>query len=484
MIDKGHVDTDPLVLIPGIQGRWEWMAPTIEALAQRHRVLTFLARRGERRRIRVRRAGSRLIDRLIDRAAERRATRDRRVVRRVDRGAVRRAASRSRRGARAGVDAVAAVAARLGSRQSASKYPRADAAAVRDARMPRALAPEMFAARARWPSRAAARRSSTRGARLAVSALAAADGDVGARLDGDRHRQRLPRVTAPTLVITGEPLDRVVPVESTLEYLELIPGARHVVLPGTGHIGLSSKPREFAARGPVLWRISTEATLPGRRDGRVAMRIMNVDLPGPAGRARGAARRAGAIAAARARSSSRIRTRSRAARCTRRRSFRARKASRASAAPCCGSTSAASGRARARSTRARARWQDFRAALDFMAARYPGDAALGRGVFVRLVDRARDRRGRRRACRVLIGIAPPVKRDGYSFARTLETTKPKFLVQGDLDELCPLKDMWAFYAKLKEPKELVVIDGANHLFDGKTRGSRRRARGAARETSR
>src|SRR5687768_17084812 len=31
----------PLVLIPGIQGRWEWMAPTIDALASCHRVLTF-----------------------------------------------------------------------------------------------------------------------------------------------------------------------------------------------------------------------------------------------------------------------------------------------------------------------------------------------------------------------------------------------------------------------------------------------------------
>ena len=28
--------------------------------------------------------------------------------------------------------------------------------------------------------------------------------------------------------------------------------------------------------------------------------------------------------------------------------------------------------------------------------------------------------------------------------------------------------MWAFYAKLKEPKEVVVIDGAGHLFAGKT----------------
>jgi alpha/beta superfamily hydrolase len=31
-----------------------------------------------------------------------------------------------------------------------------------------------------------------------------------------------------------------------------------------------------------------------------------------------------------------------------------------------------------------------------------------------------------------------------------------------------MRDLWAFYAKLKEPKELVVIDGANHLFEGKT----------------
>ena len=28
--------------------------------------------------------------------------------------------------------------------------------------------------------------------------------------------------------------------------------------------------------------------------------------------------------------------------------------------------------------------------------------------------------------------------------------------------------MCAVYAKLKEPKELVIIDGANHLFEGKT----------------
>ena len=41
-------------------------------------------------------------------------------------------------------------------------------------------------------------------------------------------------------------------------------------------------------------------------------------------------------------------------------------------------------------------------------------------------------------------------------------------MQGEADEVCPLEAMWAFYGKLPEPKELVVIDAADHLFDGKT----------------
>jgi pimeloyl-ACP methyl ester carboxylesterase len=39
MIDRGS--GPPLVLIPGILGRWEWMAPTVEALSERYRVLSF-----------------------------------------------------------------------------------------------------------------------------------------------------------------------------------------------------------------------------------------------------------------------------------------------------------------------------------------------------------------------------------------------------------------------------------------------------------
>jgi pimeloyl-ACP methyl ester carboxylesterase len=38
----------------------------------------------------------------------------------------------------------------------------------------------------------------------------------------------------------------VVPFDSTRDYLSLIPNAQHAVLEGTGHVGVVSKPREFA----------------------------------------------------------------------------------------------------------------------------------------------------------------------------------------------------------------------------------------------
>jgi len=39
IVDVGN--GPPLVLVPGIQGRWEWMKPAVDALAQRCRVITF-----------------------------------------------------------------------------------------------------------------------------------------------------------------------------------------------------------------------------------------------------------------------------------------------------------------------------------------------------------------------------------------------------------------------------------------------------------
>ena len=115
--------------------------------------------------------------------------------------------------------------------------------------------------------------------------------------------------------------------------------------------------------------------------------------------------------------------------------------------------------------------QDFQAAVDYLAARFPGDrlwtAGFSFGSWVALETGAQDQR-----VSALVGIAPPVMTSvsgqNYTFDYTLVSTKPKFFIQGEADQVCPLKGMWAFYAKLPEPKELVVIDGADHLFEGKT----------------
>jgi alpha/beta superfamily hydrolase len=114
---------------------------------------------------------------------------------------------------------------------------------------------------------------------------------------------------------------------------------------------------------------------------------------------------------------------------------------------------------------------DFGAALDFMSERYRGQrlwaAGFSFGAWVALESGAADDR-----VSALIGISPPVATSvsgqQYTFERTVASTKPKFFVQGEADEVCPLEAMWAFYGQLQEPKELVVIDAADHLFDGQT----------------
>ena len=39
--------------------------------------------------------------------------------------------------------------------------------------------------------------------------------------------------------------------------------------------------------------------------------------------------------------------------------------------------------------------------------------------------------------------------------------------KGEFDTICPLKTMREFYARAAPPKDLIVIDAADHLFDGK-----------------
>lgn len=108
---------------------------------------------------------------------------------------------------------------------------------------------------------------------------------------------------------------------------------------------------------------------------------------------------------------------------------------------------------------------DFRAALAFAEGRFPGlplwATGMSFGAWIALTVGATDPR-----VSLLLGVAPPV--DRYDFAALAGSTKPKFFVHGEDDELIAAKEIRKFYAPLLEPKELVMIEDANHLFEGKT----------------
>jgi alpha/beta superfamily hydrolase len=108
--------------------------------------------------------------------------------------------------------------------------------------------------------------------------------------------------------------------------------------------------------------------------------------------------------------------------------------------------------------------EDFKSALDYMHDRYPGvpmwAGGMSFGSWVALTVGAQDPR-----VTTLLGVALPV--DRYDFDAVANSSKAKFFVHGERDELIPIKTMREFYARCAEPKELVVIDMADHLFDGK-----------------
>jgi uncharacterized protein len=107
---------------------------------------------------------------------------------------------------------------------------------------------------------------------------------------------------------------------------------------------------------------------------------------------------------------------------------------------------------------------DFRAALDFMQGHYPDRplwaAGMSFGSWIGLSVGAEDPR-----VSLLVGVSTPVSK--YDFSAVAASMKPKVFIHGERDEICSLKEMREFYARAAEPKELAVIDAADHLFDGK-----------------
>jgi pimeloyl-ACP methyl ester carboxylesterase len=246
IIDRGT--GTPVVLIPGIQGRWEWMRPAVEVLAKHCRVITFSLADEPTSRARFDESAGiwsyvQQVDEVMDAAGVRRAT-----ICGVSFGGLIASSFTARH------------ADRVSGLVLASAIPptwKPDARAEFFMRAPRLLSPlfcvgslrmcpEIFAAKESWSSGAAfaAQHASTVLANLFSPSLMARRARMVASLNVERQ---LADVRCPVLVVTGEAgLDRVVPVSLTREYHRIWPHASEAVLQRTGHLGLITRPNEFA----------------------------------------------------------------------------------------------------------------------------------------------------------------------------------------------------------------------------------------------
>ena len=118
---------------------------------------------------------------------------------------------------------------------------------------------------------------------------------------------------------------------------------------------------------------------------------------------------------------------------------------------------------------------DVRAALDWLDREFHLPlilAGFSFGAAVGLRAAAADER-----VQALIGVGTPVapvisdteppRTYTYDFLR--ECAKPKLLVSGARDRFGPREKLEELFASVPEPKKLVIIEGADHFFEGRLR---------------
>jgi 3-oxoadipate enol-lactonase len=237
MFDKGS--GTPIVVIPGLQGRWEWMQPPLESLSSYARVVSYSLARAERFEDLLAQLDGVLDGKGLSSAALCGISYGGRV-------AAAYAATRPSRVAKLVIACSPGPSFVPNARQTAYL-----------ARPWQSTLPFIFGSPRRlWPEIAAAIPTAGGRARFGAGYVwrIVRAPIVPASMAGRMHlpagfdfRDTCTRITAPTLVVTGDPnLDRVVPAASTREYVSLIRGAKYEMMEGTGHLGLLTQPDRFA----------------------------------------------------------------------------------------------------------------------------------------------------------------------------------------------------------------------------------------------
>ena len=247
MFDEGKGPA--VIVIPGVQGRWEWMLPGLRSLSTRCRTISYTLCGDPGSGMTFDRAlgfanFARQLDQVFERTGLQRAS-----ICGVSYGgfiALQYAALRPER-----VTSLIFVSA------PAPGWRPSERQARHIARPWLSTPVFLLAAPLRvWPEirmafdsfGAAARFAIRHGLRVLAAPVVPASMAAKVRLlQAIDFEPACARVTSPTLVVSGEDgMDTVVPTESTRRYLELVPGARFARLERSGHIGLISRPDRFA----------------------------------------------------------------------------------------------------------------------------------------------------------------------------------------------------------------------------------------------
>ena len=119
------------------------------------------------------------------------------------------------------------------------------------------------------------------------------------------------------------------------------------------------------------------------------------------------------------------------------------------------------GRSEGQHDEGRGELEDARAALRWLEERYPrarrwvAGFSFGSWIAARLAASEPVER--------LILVSPPLQRSDFESMR--ESPVPKLVLQGTQDDVCPPYELEKEFPFWREPKRLILVEGASHFYD-------------------